>query len=155
MFCSYQDDMQEECPNAVYLNVYFIGLLCFLVVTAVLAAVIGFLSNKGTIADSGPRKHLTKVLYARIIIAVPEVTWNALGTYWTFKSCKDCHKKIVNLAKGTVLAGWVVFVVAIITFILVFNLYNSKKSRQPTRMRSFKRGSKRPYSREKAWEKRY
>lgn len=156
MYSVYIDVIDNDCSKGIYLHIYFIGLFVFLIITAILAVVIVYISMQGTIADSVKRHRLPCVLYIRLIVAVPEVTWNGLGTYWAFVASEDCHRMIVNIAKGTVIFGWVVLFICIIACTIIYNLYTGKnKKRKPTRIRSFKRGSRRPFPQTKQWEKRY
>ncbi|XP_053393103.1 diacylglycerol lipase-beta-like isoform X2 [Mercenaria mercenaria] len=155
MYCVYNNDIDDDCSNGIYLHVYFIGLFVFLVITAVLGAAIVHISMQGTIADSGKRRKLPVFLYARLIVAVPEIVWNALGTYWAFVTAHDCHRTIVNIAKGTVLFGWVVLIICVIAGVIIYNLYTGKNKKQMRiGMRSFRRGSRRTFSHTKQWEKR-
>lgn len=155
MYIVYNDDIDDECSQGIYLRVYFIGLFIFLVLTAILGAILVHISMRGTIADSGQRRRLPVVLYARLIVACPEVIWNGLGTYWAFGTSEDCHRPIVLIAKGTVIFGWVVLAICIIACVIMYNLYTGKnKKRLRKGMRSFRRGSRRPFPQTKQWEKR-
>lgn len=149
-------DLDETCQEHVFLHVYFVGLIVFLVVTIILEVIIVHISRKGTISDSGARRYLPIVLYIRVVVAVPEVAWNAYGTWAAFEKSSDCQRSVVNVAKGTVIAGWIVLLMAVLTCVVLFNLYNGKNKKRPkARVRSFKRASRRAFSQRKHWEKRY
>ncbi|XP_052816951.1 diacylglycerol lipase-beta-like isoform X2 [Mya arenaria] len=154
-YAMYGQDLDATCPDSLVLHVYFVGLVFFLVVTAVLEYFILAVSMRGTIADSSARTPLPILLYIRLSIALPEVIWNAYGTWTAFDAAEHCHRNVVRLAKGTVIAGWVVFVIAMIVCLVVCNLYTGKnKKRAHTQVRSFKRASRRSVRTTKQWEKR-
>lgn len=154
-YAQYGHELDNTCQVSAFLHVYFVGLIVFLAVTVLLEVVIVNISRKGTIADSTARRYLAPVLYARVIVALPEVAWNAYGTWAAFRKSNNCHRSVVNLAKGTVITGWVVLLIAILTSVVLFNLYTGKnKRRAKTHVRSFRRGSRRPLNHEKQWEKR-
>lgn len=157
MYIIYNNEIGDNCTDANYLQVYFIGLLVFLVITSILSIIIVRISMQGTIADSVSRRHLPLVLYIRLAVALPEVSWNGYGTYCAFETAENCHSAIVTIAKGTVIFGWIVLFICIIIWVIIFNLYSGKnKNKRATsmRIRSFKRGSRRPQLRTKQWEKR-
>lgn len=155
MYVVYNDDIDDDCSQGTNLHIYFIGLFVFLILTAILGAIIVHISMKGTISDSAQRRRFPVALYARLVVAVPEVIWNGLGTYWAFVTSEDCHRTIVLIAKGTVVFGWVVLVICLIASVIMYNLYTGKNKKLMRKgMRSFRRGSRRPFSQTKQWEKR-
>ncbi|XP_052240425.1 diacylglycerol lipase-beta-like isoform X2 [Dreissena polymorpha] len=153
MYSLYAKDPDDTCIDSVYLHVYFVGLIIFLLVTACLEFAIAYASKQGTIADSSGRKHLPYLLYIRFVVGLLEVTWNAYGTWVAFEASKHCRDGVVNLAKGTVIAGWVVLFIAVLTCLVVFNLYPAT-NKPRARTRQFKRASRRTFSQTKRWEKR-
>ncbi|KAL4239389.1 hypothetical protein ACF0H5_000206 [Mactra antiquata] len=156
MYVIYNDEIGDNCQDAHYLHVYFIGLFVFLLLTSILSIVIVRISMRGTIADSNARRQLPVVLYIRLAVGLPEVSWNGYGTYCAFETAENCHKAIVNIAKGTVIFGWIVLLFCIIIWVIIFNLYSgkSKNKRTSVRVRSFRRGSRRVQMTTKQWEKR-
>lgn len=157
VFSAYGSDLFDKaCIHGVLLKAYFIGLICFLAITAFLAVLIVYVSKQGTIANSLKRKKLPYLLYIRLAIAVPEVAWNAIGTVWAFGKSSGCSRGIVDVAKGTVISGWILLFIAAISVLMNFNLFDgTKKKKKLTPVRSFKRGSSRPLTKSKSWEKRY
>ena len=154
-YAKHGGELDDTCHESTFLHVYFVGLLVFMIVTIVLEIAIVHISRKGTISDSIARRYLPLVLYARVVVAIPEVGWNAYGTWAAFRKSINCHQSVVNVAKGTVIAGWIVLLIAVLTCVVLFNLYTGKnKKRSKTRVRSFKRGSRRPLNQQKQWEKR-
>ena len=114
-----------------------------------------YVSKQGTIADSLPRKKLPILLYIRLAIAVPEVVWNATGTVWAFGKSSGCSTGIVDIAKGTVISGWILLFIAAVAVLVNFNLFGDKKKKRTlSPVRKFKRGSSRPMNKSKSWEKR-
>lgn len=156
VFSAYGSDLFDKaCIHGVLLKAYFIGLICFLAITAFLAALIVYVSKQGTIANSLKRKKLPYLLYIRLAIAVPEVAWNAIGTAWAFGKSSGCSRGIVDVAKGTVISGWILLFIAAVSVLMNFNLFDgTKKKKKLTPVRSFKRGSSRPLTKSKSWEKR-
>ena len=157
MFSVYESDLHHvHCKDGVLLKAYFIGLISFLAVTAVIALLTVYISKQGTIANSLPRRKLPYLLYFRLAIGIPEVVWNAIGTAWAFGKSGGCSKGIVDIAKGTVISGWILLVIAVLSILINFNLFGGKKkNRKLSPVRSFKRGSSRPLNKSKSWEKRY
>lgn len=155
-YAVYGAGLDRSCEDSFVLHVYFVGLVVFLVTTALLEFAISSISMKGTMADSTARKSLPVLLYIRLAIAIPEVGWNAYGTWCAFDAAELCHGNVVRLAKGTVIAGWIVFIIAVITLLVVMNLYGGKyKSQSRAPARTFKRASRRTFKRTATWEKRY
>ena len=156
MFSLHQSDLRHvHCKDGVLLRAYFIGLISFLVITAIIALLTVYISKQGTIANSLPRKKLPYLLYFRLAIGIPEVTWNTIGTVWAFSKSGGCSRGIVDIAKGTVISGWILLLIAVLSVLINLNLFGGKKkNRKLSPVRSFKRGSSRPLNKSKSWEKR-
>jgi hypothetical protein len=69
-----------ECVDFNLLKVYFIGFLCTLISIITIQAVILYISMRGTISDSEPRRAITKFIYVRIVLMIFEVVWSSIGT---------------------------------------------------------------------------
>ena len=54
----------------------------------------------GTMMDQDARKHVVPLLYLRILLEVPEIGWNILGTVWIYAktvSCPDAPEAVVYM----------------------------------------------------------
>lgn len=118
---SVHSDAIFECKDGRLLKAYYIGVLVLLSVTALLCASIVYVSMQGTIMITSPRKKLSKLLYLKIIITLPEIVWNILGTYWSFLQSSNCQEFVVRTVQGAVITGWVLGVIVMIGIAIVFD----------------------------------
>lgn len=118
---SVHSDAIFDCKDGRLLKAYYIGVLVLLSVTALLCASIVYVSMQGTIMITSPRKKLSKLLYLKIIITLPELVWNILGTYWSFLQSSNCQEFVVRTVQGAVITGWVLGVIVMIGIAIVFD----------------------------------
>ncbi|XP_061191420.1 diacylglycerol lipase-beta-like isoform X2 [Saccostrea echinata] len=110
-----------QCKDGNLLKIYYIGFMALLSVAIIICACIVYVSSRGTIMITGPRKKLAKLLYLKLVITVPEIVWNILGTYWSFLRSSNCQVFVVKTVQGAVLTGWILGVLVIIGIIVVFD----------------------------------
>ncbi|XP_020760040.1 diacylglycerol lipase-beta isoform X3 [Odocoileus virginianus] len=70
------------CPGGALLSSYLIVLLVLLAVIIGTVSAIVCVSMRGTICNPGPRKSMSKLLYVRLALFLPEMVWASLGAAW-------------------------------------------------------------------------
>uniref|UniRef100_A0A8C5UPP2 Diacylglycerol lipase-beta n=1 Tax=Microcebus murinus TaxID=30608 RepID=A0A8C5UPP2_MICMU len=91
-----------DCAGGALLSSYLIVLIILLAVIICTVLAIVYVSMKGTICNPGPRKSMTKLLYIRLALFLPEMVWASLGAAWIADSIQ-CDKIIVNGIIATVI----------------------------------------------------
>ncbi|KAL5018349.1 hypothetical protein ScPMuIL_004071 [Solemya velum] len=110
-----------HCASGPLLQAYYIGLLTLLSICIVFTAIVVHISMKGSMTNIHPRRKLTKLIYVRIALTIPEFAWNILGTYWAFGQTDQCLPEVVGTVKGVVLSGWCIAVIVIVGIIIIFD----------------------------------
>lgn len=110
-----------DCDGGELLHAYLIGLLTLLVVSIVMTSVVVGTSMQGTITNIWPRRRLTKLIYIKCAISVPELAWNIIGSYWAFGLSHGCETHIVMTVKGAVISGWIIGLIVLIGIAIVFD----------------------------------
>ena len=64
---------------------------------------------------------MSKLIYTKLVISIPELVWNILGTYWAFGLSSGCEIHVVWTVKGAVLSGWAIAFIVIIGIVIVFD----------------------------------
>ena len=93
MFASHRDIL-PMCPNGHLLSIYYIGMLVLLSLHIVTDLAILLVSMRGTIADDWPRRHMASLLYVKIPLFCPELSWTIMGTYWAFRESTGCELQV-------------------------------------------------------------
>lgn len=102
-------DRNYPCPSVGMLHIFLIGVFAILSCLIILELAIGIISSRGTIYNSRPRRSLRYFLYFRLLLILPELSWTALGTYWTFDDSSDCPGEDVVVVRIAILANWCLF----------------------------------------------
>lgn len=110
-----------DCHDGRLLHTYYIGLLSLLAVSIVMTLAVVYVSMQGTITNCSPRRKMTKLIYSKFAITLPELAWNIMGTYWAFGGSSGCEKHVVLTVKGVVIFGWVMGIVVLIGIGVVFD----------------------------------
>lgn len=124
---SIHEDNFGDCDGGPKLRLYYIGLLTLICVCIVITSVIVFISCKGSIINTFPRRSLAKILYLRFAIGIPEVVWNIVGTYWSFGRSSGCTVAVVDTAKGAVICGWLLAFIVVVLFLITFDPLGGRK----------------------------
>nr|XP_045000299.1 diacylglycerol lipase-beta isoform X4 [Jaculus jaculus] len=90
-----------DCAGGVLLSTYLIVLLVLLAVIICIVLAIVCVSMKGTICNPGPRKSMSKLLYIRLALFLPEMVWASLGAAWVAEGIQ-CDRTVVNGIIATV-----------------------------------------------------
>nr|XP_020137055.1 sn1-specific diacylglycerol lipase beta [Microcebus murinus] len=114
-----------DCAGGALLSSYLIVLIILLAVIICTVLAIVYVSMKGTICNPGPRKSMTKLLYIRLALFLPEMVWASLGAAWIADSIQ-CDKIIVNGIIATVIVSWIIIAATVVTIIIVFDPLGGK-----------------------------
>ncbi|KAM9209907.1 diacylglycerol lipase-beta isoform 3-T3 [Dugong dugon] len=90
-----------DCAGGALLSSYLIVLIVLLAVVICAVSAIVYVSMKGTICNPGPRKSMSKLLYIRLALFLPEVVWASLGAAWI--QGVECDRTVVNGIIATVI----------------------------------------------------
>ncbi|XP_060599676.1 diacylglycerol lipase-beta-like isoform X2 [Ruditapes philippinarum] len=110
-----------DCHDGNLLHTYYIGLLSLLAISILMTIAVVYVSMQGTITNCSPRRKISKLIYTKFAITLPELAWNIMGTYWAFGVSSGCEKHIVLTVKGVVIFGWVMGIVVLIGIGVVFD----------------------------------
>ncbi|XP_053410470.1 diacylglycerol lipase-beta isoform X2 [Nycticebus coucang] len=118
---------KRDCADGVsYLvSSYLISLIILLAVVICTVAAIVCVSMKGTICNPGPRKSMTKLLYIRLALFLPEMLWASLGAAWIADGIR-CDKTVENGIIITVIVSWIIIITTVVTVIIVFDPLGGK-----------------------------
>ncbi|XP_020029481.2 diacylglycerol lipase-beta isoform X1 [Castor canadensis] len=109
-----------DCAGGVLLSTYLIVLIILLTVIICPVLAIVCVSMKGTICNPGPRKSMTKLLYIRLALFLPEIVWASLGTAWVVKGIQ-CDRTVVTGIIATVIVSWIIIAATVVTIVIVFD----------------------------------
>ncbi|KAM4820727.1 diacylglycerol lipase-beta [Thomomys bottae] len=108
------------CAGGVQLSTYLIVLLLLLAVIISVVSAIVYVSMKGTICNPGPRKSMSKLLYIRLALFLPEMVWASLGATWVAQGIQ-CDRTVVNGIIATVIVSWIIIAATMVTIVIVFD----------------------------------
>ncbi|XP_062035933.1 diacylglycerol lipase-beta isoform X2 [Lepus europaeus] len=91
-----------DCAGGVLLSSYLIVLMVLLAVIICTVLAIVCVSMRGTICNPGPRKSMSKLLYVRLALFLPEMVWASLGAAWVADGVQ-CDRTVVNGIIATVI----------------------------------------------------
>jgi len=103
-------EADETCPKRPELLCFYIGMICVLSLSMIVCAVTMFFSMQGTIANAHPRRHVPKVLIAKVLLFMVELGFVAFGTYLAFGAdTTHCSKAAIYAMRVFVIVMWIVF----------------------------------------------
>nr|XP_045000297.1 diacylglycerol lipase-beta isoform X2 [Jaculus jaculus] len=114
-----------DCAGGVLLSTYLIVLLVLLAVIICIVLAIVCVSMKGTICNPGPRKSMSKLLYIRLALFLPEMVWASLGAAWVAEGIQ-CDRTVVNGIIATVVVSWIIIAATVVTIVVVFDPLGGK-----------------------------
>lgn len=114
-----------NCAGGALLSSYLIVLLVLLAVIICTVLAIVCVSMKGTICNPGPRKSMSKLLYIRLTLFLPEMVWACLGASWIADGVQ-CDRAVVNGVIATVVVSWIIILSTVVTIIIVFDPLGGK-----------------------------
>ncbi|XP_025719450.1 diacylglycerol lipase-beta [Callorhinus ursinus] len=120
-----------DCTGGTLLSSYLIVLLVLLAVIICTVSAIVCVSMKGTICNPGPRKSMSKLLYFRLALFLPEMVWASLGAAWIADDVQ-CDRTVVSGIIATVIISWIIIVSTVVTIIIVFDPLGGKMAPYPS-----------------------
>nr|XP_003470084.1 sn1-specific diacylglycerol lipase beta [Cavia porcellus] len=114
-----------DCAGGVLLSSYLIVLIVLLAVVICTVLAIVCVSMKGTICNPGPRKSMSKLLYIRLALFLPEMVWASLGAAWVADGVQ-CDRTVVSGIIATVVVSWIIIAATVVTIIIVFDPLGGK-----------------------------
>ncbi|XP_004268988.2 diacylglycerol lipase-beta isoform X1 [Orcinus orca] len=119
-----------DCPGGVLLRSYLIVLIILLAVIICTVSAIVCVSMKGTICNPGPRKSMSKLLYVRLALFLPEMVWASLGAAW-IEDGVQCDRTVGNGIIATVAVSWIIIASTVVTIVIVFDPLGGKMAPYP------------------------
>ncbi|XP_057604526.1 diacylglycerol lipase-beta isoform X2 [Hippopotamus amphibius kiboko] len=109
-----------DCAGGALLSSYLIVLLLLLALIICTVSTIVCVSMKGTICNPGPRKSMSKLLYVRLALFLPEMVWASLGAAWIADGVR-CDRTVGNGIIATVVVSWIIVVSTVVAIFIVFD----------------------------------
>ncbi|XP_059752226.1 diacylglycerol lipase-beta isoform X1 [Balaenoptera ricei] len=119
-----------DCPGGVLLSSYLIVLIILLAVIIGTVSAIVCVSMKGTICNPGPRKSMSKLLYVRLALFLPEMVWASLGAAW-IEDGVQCDRTVGNGIIATVAVSWITVASTAVIIVIVFDPLGAKMAPYP------------------------
>ncbi|KAJ8793363.1 hypothetical protein J1605_019414 [Eschrichtius robustus] len=119
-----------DCPGGVLLSSYLIMLIILLAVIIGTVSAIVCVSMKGTICNPGPRKSMSKLLYVRLALFLPEMVWASLGAAW-IEDGVQCDRTVGNGIIATVAVSWITVASTAVIIVIVFDPLGGKMAPYP------------------------
>ncbi|XP_036682789.1 diacylglycerol lipase-beta isoform X4 [Balaenoptera musculus] len=85
---------------------------------------------KGTICNPGPRKSMSKLLYVRLALFLPEMVWASLGAAW-IEDGVQCDRTVGNGIIATVAVSWITVASTAVIIVIVFDPLGGKMAPYP------------------------
>lgn len=102
-------EADETCPKKPELLGFYIGMISVLSLSTIVCAVTTFFSMHGTIADAHSRRHVAKVIVAKLLLFIVEYIFVAFGTYLAFGAdLVHCSDAAIDTVRVFVIMMWIV-----------------------------------------------
>ncbi|KDR23659.1 Sn1-specific diacylglycerol lipase beta [Zootermopsis nevadensis] len=100
-----------------------IGVLTILACNIVLLVPLVNRSAQGAILDTAARRVVAPILTVKILLLLPEVGWNIMGTIWMFGHSVQCSSEHFTrtVTEGLVLFNWVLLALTLFGLAVVFD----------------------------------
>ncbi|XP_049776823.1 diacylglycerol lipase-beta-like [Schistocerca cancellata] len=109
---------------------YLAGVAALLALLLPLLAAIVNRSAQGAVMDTEARRLVPALLAAKVLLIIPEVGWNIMGTIWAFSDLVECESDenfTRTVIEALVLFNWVLFALSIFGLALVFDPLGSTR----------------------------
>ncbi|KAK9512943.1 hypothetical protein O3M35_001247 [Rhynocoris fuscipes] len=130
--CRYYNATFNCTSGGELIRTYLIGKLTFLVIVCLLLVIIINRSAQGSIVDVHARRHVPKLMAIKIILLVPEVGWNIVGSIWAYMNvihCNDYDHYTHTAINVLVCLDWILYALAVFTLFMVIDPIGSVKLR--------------------------
>ncbi|PBC25090.1 diacylglycerol lipase-beta [Apis cerana] len=117
--------------GGVLVRVYLLGEGSFLIISILLLLIIIKLSSRGSIMETQARKYVEPFLAIKILLILPEIGWNILGTLWMYGSSIKCSYEhyTMSVVQTLVFFDWVLIGLTIGGLALIFDPIGSLNKR--------------------------
>lgn len=99
-------EREYKCHDDKLLKLFLLVQLAIQSVTVFLECIGLFISTRGTIANTYPRRHLKWVLYVQVVWFMVELVWTMVGIQWVFDPVTDCMVSHTVLILARVVSIW-------------------------------------------------
>ncbi|XP_011155854.1 diacylglycerol lipase-beta isoform X1 [Solenopsis invicta] len=128
----YYEDTWNCRLGGELVRVYLLGEAVMLGIVTLLILIIIRHSARGAIMDTHARCYVQPLLTVKILMLLPEIGWNILGTIWIFGQSVECkHESYsVTVVEALVFFDWILIGLSIFGLALVFDPLGSLEKRQ-------------------------
>ncbi|KAK7068206.1 hypothetical protein SK128_005996 [Halocaridina rubra] len=122
LFAHHEADT-SSCSGSHLLRLFLIGGIVILGVTLIVTLLLVFHSSRGTVMNICPRKHVANLIATRVMLGIPELAWNVMGSVWIVSEDIDCKDEtpLPLLMKALVIYTWVAIGFIIFGILLLFD----------------------------------
>ncbi|KAF7989027.1 hypothetical protein HCN44_007337 [Aphidius gifuensis] len=126
----YYDETWKCKIGGGIVRVFFIGELIIILIVIVLSFIMVNQSSRGSITDTYARRFVPPLLTFKILLLLPEIGWNILGTLWVFGDYVKCTEEhyTITVIKSLVLFDWIMTGIALLGLALIFDPLGSLKN---------------------------
>ena len=122
MIYGFENDEIRVCEAWRELQVFFIGVIVLTSLIIINEIAILYVSMQGTLVDSRPRRHMSKLLYFQLTLYVPELLWTILGTYWAVAHFSlECEVSLIIAVCVSVALEWSIVLTVLIGALVLFD----------------------------------
>uniref|UniRef100_A0A8D9AJR1 sn-1-specific diacylglycerol lipase n=1 Tax=Cacopsylla melanoneura TaxID=428564 RepID=A0A8D9AJR1_9HEMI len=116
--------------GTLFVRVYLMGMLFLLALGIVVVIVLICNSARGAIYDTHLRKHVPTLIVIKILLIIPEIALNIMGTIWTFTEFIQCSNEhyTMTVVEFLVCFNWVMLCLTIFGFAMVLDPIGSVKT---------------------------
>ncbi|XP_033330758.1 diacylglycerol lipase-beta [Megalopta genalis] len=104
-------------------RVFLLGQVTYLLLTVVFMLLIVRHSMKGSIMETQARKYVEPLLTVKILLLLPEIAWNVIGSIWMFGGNVECEYDhyTTTVVQALVLFDWILIGLTIFGLALIFD----------------------------------
>lgn len=110
-----------DCNGGKLAKVYFWMMIPLLLIEFITEIIITAISMRGCVMDTAQRLSITKFIYMRLVMFVPEISLTLAGSVWIFNPGSDCDTDIVWSIRVLIGFQWAVLIIVLIFVAILFN----------------------------------
>ncbi|XP_071573834.1 diacylglycerol lipase-beta-like isoform X1 [Temnothorax nylanderi] len=128
----YYEDTWNCRLGGELVRVYLLGEAVMLGIVTLLILIIIRHSARGAIMDTHARRYVQPLLTVKILMLLPEIGWNILGTLWIFGQSVECNHESysITVVEALVFFDWILIGLSIFGLALVFDPIGSLEKKQ-------------------------
>jgi hypothetical protein len=96
-------------------------MIPLLLIEFITEIIITAISMRGCVMDTAQRLSITKFIYMRLVMFVPEISLTLAGSVWIFNPGSDCDTDIVWSIRVLIGFQWAVLIIVLIFVAILFN----------------------------------